>query len=394
MRILYSHRIQSRDGQGVHVDELVAAFRRLGHEVLVIGPSAYGQSRLGESSPTVEWLREKLPAMMFELAELAYAVHATLRLLRANRSFRPDFVYERYNLFHLAGAWLARRHGAVLYLEVNSPLAEERAEHGGLKLRRLARAIERWTWRSAHRVLPVTGVLGDLVAAAGVDPQGIMVVPNAIVPERFAAPHRPAAPNRVTLGFIGFVRPWHGLDAVIRAMAHDAVVPVSLTVVGDGPACNDLQRLAAALGIADRVRFAGVVAHDQVPALAAGFDIALQPKVTRYASPLKIFDYMAAACAIVAPDQENIREVLEHERTALLFDADAADGAWRAIRQLVFDSALRARLGEAARARALAAHTWEGNARRITATAAADISSLSRMSAVGMFNRRPLAGKD
>ena len=41
MRILYSHRIQSRDGQSVHVEELVAALREAGHEVLVVGPSFY-----------------------------------------------------------------------------------------------------------------------------------------------------------------------------------------------------------------------------------------------------------------------------------------------------------------------------------------------------------------
>ena len=40
MRILYSHRIQSRDGQGVHLDSLVAALREEGHEVRVVSPSA------------------------------------------------------------------------------------------------------------------------------------------------------------------------------------------------------------------------------------------------------------------------------------------------------------------------------------------------------------------
>jgi hypothetical protein len=41
MRILYSHRIQSRDGQSVHVDEMVRALREAGHEVMVVGPRFY-----------------------------------------------------------------------------------------------------------------------------------------------------------------------------------------------------------------------------------------------------------------------------------------------------------------------------------------------------------------
>jgi glycosyltransferase involved in cell wall biosynthesis len=369
LRILYSHRIQSRDGQGVHVDELVAAFRAEGHEVLMVGPAAYEKTGFGgESSSLARW-RRLLPGALGELAELGYAGPAALRLVRAYRRFRPDLVYERYNLFHLAGAVLARRHGAKLFLEVNAPLAEERTKFGGLKLARLARAVEGATWRSAARVLPVTGVLGRMVQAAGVPPDRISVIPNAIVPERFAAPARPERPDPMVLGFVGFVRAWHGLDRVVAAMAAERDLRMVLRVVGDGPVRGALEAQAVSLGLADRVAFTGVVPNDRVPALVAGFDIALQPSVTPYASPLKIFDYMAAGCAIVAPDQENIREVLVHERTALLFDPAVPDAAWQAVRLLAADGGLRRRLGAAARVQALAHHTWRGNARRIVALA-------------------------
>ena len=71
MRILYSHRIQSRDGQSVHVEELVAAFRALGHEVTVVGPGFYEQSGFGQESRAVALLRRLLPGALAELAELA-----------------------------------------------------------------------------------------------------------------------------------------------------------------------------------------------------------------------------------------------------------------------------------------------------------------------------------
>ena len=71
MRILYSHRIQSRDGQSVHVEELVAALRRAGHEVLVVGPGIYAAADFGGESWLVARLRRRLPRSLGDLAELA-----------------------------------------------------------------------------------------------------------------------------------------------------------------------------------------------------------------------------------------------------------------------------------------------------------------------------------
>ncbi len=369
MKILYSHRIQSHDGQGVHIEELVRALREAGHEVRVVGPGFYEQASFGGESSVVARLRRLLPGALGELAELAYNMPAYRRLHAAWREMRPDVVYERCNLYFLAGAWLARRHGARLLLEVNSPLADEREKHGGLRLAGLARRLERWTWRSATRVLPVTHVLADILVATGVDRARVAVVPNGIDLARF--PPRPpaAADGTVTLGFVGFVRAWHGLDGVIEGMARGPA-HTRLVVVGDGPVIGELTALAARLGISARVRFTGLVQPDQVPALVTAFDVALQPSATPYASPLKIFDYMAAGCAIVAPEQPNIREVLAHERTALLFEPAVAGAMWREIERLITDAPLRERLGLAARA-ALERenYTWAGNAARVTGLA-------------------------
>jgi glycosyltransferase involved in cell wall biosynthesis len=371
VRILYSHRIQSRDGQSVHVEALVAALRELGHEVLVVGPGFYEQAEFGGESSFVAALRARLPRALAELAELAYNAPAWLRVRLACRRFRPDLIYERYNLYYLAGTLVARRKGIPLFLEVNSPLVEERARHGGLGLPRLARWAERFVWRSADRVLAVTGVLKAMIAATGVPAQRIEVVPNGIDPARFAAlPQRPAAPDKVVLGFVGFVREWHGLDTVIAAMAADTATLLELVVVGDGPAVPALRQQAAALGVADRVQIVGLVAHEAIPGLVAGFDIALQPRVVAYASPLKLFEYMAAGKAIVAPDQPNIREVLVDGETALLFDPAASDTMWTAIRRLVADPLLRRGLGAAASAEiARRGYTWRANAERVVAWA-------------------------
>jgi glycosyltransferase involved in cell wall biosynthesis len=319
-----------------------------------------------------------LPGFAAELAELAYSVPAYVRLVRAANAFRPDVIYERYNLFFLSGAVLARRRRLPFLVEVNAPLAEERARFGGLKLKRLGHWGEAFVWGRADRVLPVTEVLAGHVVAAGVPRERITVIPNGIHLEEF--PDRdesaPEAKDELTLGFIGFVRDWHGMDQVVRAIAAWRGTPrLKLLMIGEGPARPGLQALAAELGIAERVRFTGLAPRAEVPGLIRSFDIALQPAAVPYASPLKVFEYMAAARAIVAPDQPNLREVLQHERTALLFDPAEPGAMAAAMLRLAGDPALRARLGAAARAEVMARDlTWEGNARRVVSLFGAELN--------------------
>jgi glycosyltransferase involved in cell wall biosynthesis len=89
--------------------------------------------------------------------------------------------------------------------------------------------------------------------------------------------------------------------------------------------------------------------------------------VVPYASPLKLIEYLAMGRAIVAPAAPNIREVLEHERNALLFDPADDQAFATAIERLCGDTALRERLGAEARAtierRGL---TWSANAATVT----------------------------
>lgn len=364
MRILYSHRIQSRDGQSVHVEDLVAAFRAAGHEVLVVGPSFYEAAGFGAETTWISRLRATLPAAIAELAELAYNIPAWWKLRGAAQKFNPDFIYERYNLYYLAGMWLARSRNIPFLLEVNSPLAAERIAHGGLKLASLARWAERTVWRAADRVFAVTAVLGTLITAVGVAPSRLVITPNGIDLARFL-PRTPSPSHRPVLGFIGFVRPWHGIEPVIEALAATDET-FDFIIAGEGPARPTLQAMVAQHKLENHVRFAGLVPREAVPDFLAGIDIALQPRAVDYASPLKLFEYMAAGCAIVAPDQPNLREILTHGENALLFEPENWDALWACIATLAGDPALRTRLGEAARATIVTRDlTWAGNVRRV-----------------------------
>ena len=373
MKILYHHRIRSRDGQFVHVSEIVKALQAQGHDVAMIGPEVVDNAAESLGAGWVGRFKRYSPAFVYELAELAYSVYDLPRLILAIRRHRPAVIYERYNLFFLSGIWASFFCRVPLLLEVNAPLAHERASFGGLALLRLANWSEAYVWRRASRVLPVTGVLGRMVEAAGVEPERIVVIGNGVDPTIFT-PNQPKwdsaerrrQENSITVGFVGYLRTWHRLDRVVALLARELDSAIKLVVIGEGPALRELRTMAESLGVADRVYFVGVKERAELPRHICRFDIALQPSVVDYASPLKLQEYMAMGCAIVAPDKENIREVLQHEQNALLFDPESGDSFEDAVRRLCTDSQLRKRLGLAALAtieeRGL---TWEANARRI-----------------------------
>jgi len=373
MKILYHHRTRSKDGQYVHIEEMIRALRQLGHEVIVVAPPSAETEDFGSDAGMVAWLKRSIPQWMYELMELSYSLVAYRRLVRAVREHQPDCLYERYNLFLPAGIWLKRKFGLPMLLEVNAPIFEERTRYDGLALKKLARWSQAYTWQAADYVLPVTQVLGDIVASYGVPRERIVVIPNGINASQFsAAPEARAAKaalgldGNIVLGFTGFVRDWHGLDKVITMIADDP--PESsrhLLVVGDGPARAALEAQATALNIRHRVSFTGVIGRDEVARYVAAFDIALQPAVVEYASPLKLFEYLALGKAIIGPAQPNLMEILTDGQNAVLFDPKAADGMAGAIGKLSADVALRERMGENARKTISEKRlTWRENAIR------------------------------
>lgn len=373
LKILYHHRIAAQDGQSVHIQELTAAFKALGHELIFVGPSLRPKT-FGEENGLLTFVRKILPQFAQELLELLYGYRAYYKLRHAYKTHKPDILYERHNLFLPAGGKLKKKTGIPYLLEVNAPLSEERAKHSGLALKSLASKMEARTWREADMAFPVSNVLADSLRASGVKNHQITVMHNGINVADYADVDRNKIrrhynlDNRVVLGFTGFLREWHRLDHVISMIANfpEKTSP-HLLVVGDGPAINTCQQLAEELGIQDRVHFAGFKTRAEIPQYLAAMDIALQPAVTDYASPLKIFEYMISSLAIIAPNQPNIREILSHRQNALLFDPQDFAAAEDEILQLVTDANLRSTLGAAAKETITKrGYTWHDNAVHIT----------------------------
>ena len=386
MKILFHHRIASRDGQAVHIEELITALTALGHETVLVGPPGLNSTGFGGSNPVVDWVKKIMPGAVYELLEIAYSVKAFFRLRAAVKEHKPDIIYERFSLFLFAGVWMRRLSGLPVLLEVNSPLFEERAKNDGLKLHFLGRWAQRMLWNNVDYALPVTHVLGRIVQEYGVPAERIAVIPNGINPERFGnVPDTAAAKAALglkaslVLGFTGFMRGWNALHRIVDFVAeHGAKYDLHCLLVGDGPQREALLAYAREKNIADRLTITGVIGRDDIARYVAAFDIALIPGLTLYSSPLKLFEYMYLCRAIVAPDTDNIREILTDGHDSVLFDLDRKGAMEAAVLRLCEDNALRARVGTQAgvtiEEKSL---TWKHNAERVVALAEAAIRSRS-----------------
>ena len=233
---------------------MIEALTEQGHETKLVGPVSFANANFGDSPSAIDFIKRMIPAALYELLEVGYNFLAYRRLSKAVADFKPDFIYERFSLFLLAGVWLRRRRKIPVLLEVNGPLYEERLKHDGLSIKWLARACQRYIWNNVDYVLPVTEVLAGDVRAYGVPAERIAVIPNGINPKRFGnAPSIEEAKaamgldDRLVLGFTGFVRKWHAMDRVIDFLAvHGRALDLHLLIIGDGPVRAGWKAQAAA----------------------------------------------------------------------------------------------------------------------------------------------------
>jgi glycosyltransferase involved in cell wall biosynthesis len=217
-------------------------------------------------------------------------------------------------------------------------------------------------WRSTERLLArlpahlvdVSEHECDAALAARVGSPGRhVVIPNGVpdVPPALRADPR-REPPRLTM--VARFEPQKDHAGLLRALARLSRLPWTADLVGDGPGQAEARSLARALGLQDRVTFLG--ARTDVPELLA--DAQLAVLTTRWESlPLAVLEAMRAGLPVLASEVGGVGEAVTHGRNGLLVAPGDDVGLVAALRALLTDAELRARLGEAGRRRYLGAFT-------------------------------------
>lgn len=139
-----------------------------------------------------------------------------------------------------------------------------------------------------------------------------------------------ARPDTLTVAYVGTISSLRGIGDLLEAVAL-VDLDVEVVLAGTGPADQvaALQARADELGVADRVEWRGLLAHEEIPRLLRSADVAVSPlsdvESYRISFPAKLLEYLAAGCPVVATDIPAHRRVVADGENGFLYEG-GADG--------------------------------------------------------------------
>lgn len=237
--------------------------------------------------------------------------------------------------------------------------------------------LDRVSLRGADRIISLTGTFREWLVTGGLrKAEDIVVVPDGFAPPESGYPSKSEARHELGLpadafivGYAGLTFAYRRLDLLVTAFAplarehNDAL----LLLVGGRPfELLELRAQAGRLGIdPKRIVTPGQVEHDRTPIYLAAADVLVIPDtVTQMtASPLKLFEYMAAGRAIVCIDLPALREIVD-ETSALFFPEGDFYALTACLLRLRSDDTTRERLGKEAK-RLSTRYTYRARAEKI-----------------------------
>lgn len=298
----------------------------------------------------VDGLLGRLPVV----SEWALMRKLTQRLEQVASEIRPDLIHAHSPLLNAFPALkVGRALGIPVVYEIRAFWEDAAVDHGSTRegsLRyRATRALEsRAIQQAAHVFTICEGLRADIVAR-GVPTSKVTVIPNAVNVDAFqlAQPAEPALQQqwglagRTVIGFIGSFYAYEGLDLLVSAMPAliKARPDACLLLVGGGPQEANLKAQVEALGLQAHVVFTGRVPHKEVNRYYDLINVLAYPRhsmrLTELVTPLKPLEAMAQGQLFVASDVGGHRELVEHQKTGILFRADDADALAKALLDLL-----------------------------------------------------------
>lgn len=324
---------------------LVKIGRERGHEVLL----GFGCSP--ESAEYVAALEEARVRFLVDCPSSWVDIGFLRRLITFIKLERIDVVHTHFSPtchFGNLAAWLVGAPGRFWQFHSMSGLNRRLLSSQGHI------AIQRLSARLVLRILCVSEAIREEFDRLGLPSGKLSVLPLGIDVELFCPGGAPGVRARMRASFqvsvntplVGTVsrsRPVKGLTHLVEAAARVAAVrpDVRWLVVGGGPQMQQLQDLAKALGVVDRIFFEGV--REDIPDLLHAMDIFVLPSLSE-GFGLAAMEAMASGLPVVCSRVGGLPELVSHEETGLLVPPGDSAALAEGVLRLLADRDLRERL--------------------------------------------------
>jgi len=378
MRIAYvlAEDLNRTAGGIVHFLAVAGALKRLGHDVIIVGPQYHKTIR---RPPGLKHVFIPLPGRSV-LGYVAYqflvaAVFPIIMLLH-----RPQGLLLR------GGGWVlplvARLFKVTIVQEINGIAYAEMESRGFPSwVSMILRWLTVFQCKTAHRIISVTPAIGrELVRVSGVAEEKIVPIQNGADPEEFDPSCREGfraslgiAPSTFVVGFVGQFCPWHGTVDLVNSVNH---LPQGIrsnilyVLVGSGGQWNEVRRMVQAQRLERVVRLPGAASRAQMVQYLAAFDVGVlvnnDPNIGRFGfSSLKFWEYVAAGLPVIVSDDCNMTPIVEGNRMGIVIKDLTAKGIADAVVEAYRRREEMARIGQQNRELMFEKFSWTYVAKRV-----------------------------
>lgn len=368
MRIAFvaTSEVPSRTANSIQVMKVCDAFRSLGHEVKLYLPGSTPkaaweslQSHYGISSEfSIAWLRSIGLLRRYDFA---------LGAIRSGRQWKADYFY----------VWTLQA-GAFASLIGHPTVLEMHDRPPG----RFGPILFRWYLRGkgAIRLLPITHSLRDWLSQeyqielmdpfAKVAPMGVDLERYSSFPDANELRRELGLREGFTAGYTGHLYPGRGIELLTELAQRNR--DINFVWIGGEPETVKMwERKSTEMGL-ENLQILGFVENERVPRFQAACDVLLMPyqssisissggDTAKFASPMKVFEYLASGKAIISSDLPVLLEIL-NESNAILLPSEDVDVWERTLRELMVNIDRRESLGKRAKEDA-GRYSWTERAR-------------------------------
>lgn len=288
--------------------------------------------------------------------EVALMKQLETRQEEVAREIRPDIIHAHSPVLNaLPAIKVARKLGIPVVYEIRAFWEDAAVDHGstneGSLRYRVTRALETHAIKQVDHVFTICEGLRADIVARGIPADKVTVIPNAVNVESFqlASPPDPQLQEKwglcgkTVVGFIGSFYAYEGLDLLLDALPEliRQRPDVRVLLVGGGPQEANLRQQAERLGLGEYVIFTGRVPHKDVNRYYDLINILAYPRhpmrLTELVTPLKPLEAMAQGQLFVASDVGGHKELIEHNKTGILFKAGDCNALTGALLRLLND---------------------------------------------------------